>query len=94
MSAAGGASEPALLSMLAEQTCPGRLADVGCGPGHVTRLLADRHPAVVGVDLSAEKVTLARERHPDLEFLRASMLDLPVTDQAGPGQPACPRSST
>lgn len=75
----------ALLGMLAEQTRPGRLADVGCGPGHVTRFLADRHPDVIGVDLSAEMVTVARERHPDLEFLRASMLDLPVPAQAWAG---------
>ena len=75
----------ALLGLLAEAASDGRLADVGCGPGHVTRFLADRHPDVVGVDLSAEMVAVARERHPELEFVRASMLDLPVPDAAWAG---------
>jgi SAM-dependent methyltransferase len=75
----------ALLAMVAEEAGGSRLADVGCGPGHVTRFLADRHADVVGVDLSAEMINVARERHSDLTFVEASMLDLPVTDGAWAG---------
>jgi ubiquinone/menaquinone biosynthesis C-methylase UbiE len=75
----------ALLAPLCDMTGEGVLADVGCGPGHVTRFLADRHADVVGVDLSPEMVAVARERHPDLRFMEASMLDLPVADQAWAG---------
>src|SRR6185312_10301611 len=42
----------ALLNALCEMTIGGTLADVGCGPGHVSRFLAGRHPDVVGIDLS------------------------------------------
>jgi len=38
----------ALLSAIAELAGEGTLADVGCGPGHVTRFLAARHTGVIG----------------------------------------------
>lgn len=43
--------------------------DLGCGTGEVTRLLRDRWPEarIVAVDASAEMLTEARRRHPDLE---------------------------
>ena len=75
----------ALLASLCDLTGEGVLADVGCGPGHVTRFLADLHADVVGVDLSQEMVAVARERNPDLRFLQGSMLDLPVADRAWAG---------
>ncbi|GIF74940.1 class I SAM-dependent methyltransferase [Asanoa siamensis] len=74
----------ALLDALLE-LCPGIVADVGCGPGHVTRHLAARHRAVVGVDLSPEMVALARSAAPELSFEVGSMLDLPVADGAWSG---------
>ncbi|SNT27889.1 Methyltransferase domain-containing protein [Asanoa hainanensis] len=70
----------ALLSL-----CPGIVADVGCGPGHVTRHLAARHRAVVGVDLSPSMVEIARAAAPSLSFEVGSMLDLPVADGAWSG---------
>jgi SAM-dependent methyltransferase len=42
--------------------------DVGCGPGHVTAHLDALGLPVTGVDLSAEMVRTARERHPELRF--------------------------
>ncbi|GIF66587.1 methyltransferase [Asanoa ishikariensis] len=74
----------ALLDALLE-LCPGIVADVGCGPGHVTRHLAARHRAVVGVDLSPAMVSLAREAGPSISFEVGSMLDLPVADGAWSG---------
>jgi SAM-dependent methyltransferase len=40
---------------------------------------------VVGLDLSAEMVAVARERAPELRFAVASMLDLPAADGAWAG---------
>jgi SAM-dependent methyltransferase len=74
----------ALLDALLE-LCPGIVADVGCGPGHVTRYLAARHRAVVGVDLSPAMVEIARTAAPELSFEVGSMLDLPVADGAWSG---------
>ena len=43
-------------------TAPARVVDLGCGPGNLTALLAERWPAadVLGVDSSAEMVERAR----------------------------------
>jgi SAM-dependent methyltransferase len=57
----------------------GTLADVGCGPGHVTRLIA-RHADVIGIDLSIRMIQIARERAPTLAFAVGSMLQLPVAN--------------
>lgn len=42
---------------------PGRVVDLGCGPGNLTSLLADRWPeaAVVGIDSSAEMIAAATD---------------------------------
>ncbi|MGA8114454.1 MAG: methyltransferase domain-containing protein [Actinocatenispora sp.] len=75
----------ALLGGFCELVGSGRIADVGCGPGHVTRFLAARHGDVVGVDLSPGMVAVARERAPELTFTEGSMLRLPVADDAWAG---------
>jgi SAM-dependent methyltransferase len=81
---AGKPVDRALLDALLE-LCTGIVADVGCGPGHVTRYLAARHRAVVGVDLSPAMVEIARGAAPALSFEVGSMLDLPVADDAWSG---------
>jgi ubiquinone/menaquinone biosynthesis C-methylase UbiE len=75
----------ALLDGFVELAGAGTIADVGCGPGHVTRYVAARHPDVVGVDLSPGMIAVARERPPELRFTVGSMLDLPVDDGAWAG---------
>jgi ubiquinone/menaquinone biosynthesis C-methylase UbiE len=75
----------ALLAAFLDLAGEGTVADVGCGPGHVTRYLAARHPDVTGIDLSPGMIAAARERAPELEFTVGSMLALPVTDGAWAG---------
>jgi SAM-dependent methyltransferase len=72
----------ALLVAFVELVGTGTLADVGCGPGHVTRFLAARHPDVVGIDLSPGMIAVARECGPDQRFLVGSLLAVPVGDGA------------
>jgi SAM-dependent methyltransferase len=81
---AGKPLDRALLAALVELST-GIVADVGCGPGHVTRYLARHHPAVVGVDLSPAMISIARAASPELRFEVGSMLDLPVADGAWSG---------
>lgn len=51
-----------------------RVLEIGCGTGD---LLASLSPSLgVGIDLSARMITLARERHPDLEFQVADVHEL------------------
>ncbi len=49
---------------------PRQVVDLGCGPGNVTRLLADRWPTarVTGIDPSPDMLARARADHPDLTF--------------------------
>jgi SAM-dependent methyltransferase len=54
----------------------GVICDLGCGPGHVARYLAEHGADVIGVDLSAEMVALARRLNPGLRFEQGNMLDL------------------
>jgi SAM-dependent methyltransferase len=61
---------------------PGRVADVGCGPGHVTAFLHGRGLDVFGVDLSPNMIAQARAAHPDLHFEIASMTDLDHPDES------------
>ncbi|MFF9900005.1 class I SAM-dependent DNA methyltransferase [Streptomyces longispororuber] len=71
----------ALLASLVEQTGQdGPVADLGCGPGHVTAHLAALGARPVGVDLSPGMVAEARRRHPGLEFRQGDLLDLPAED--------------
>ena len=57
-----------LLGRIAELAAGGPVADVGCGPGHVSAHLAAAGPAVVGFDLAPAMVAQARQRFPDVEF--------------------------
>ncbi|HEY3873518.1 MAG TPA: methyltransferase domain-containing protein [Actinocrinis sp.] len=63
---------------------PGRVVDLGCGPGNATELLADRWPCarVLGVDNSAEMVAAAarRARPGRLEFTRADLREWRAAD--------------
>lgn len=71
----------ALLAALLEQTEDGApVADLGCGPGHVTGWLAARGARAVGVDLSPGMVALARREHPEAEFREGDLLRLPAAD--------------
>lgn len=77
--------ERALLAAFAELVQAhdaGPVADVGCGPGHVTAHLHGLGVATFGIDLSAEMVALARRAHPGLRFAEGSMTALNVADGA------------
>jgi SAM-dependent methyltransferase len=82
---AGKPVERALLEAFTELAGADPIADVGCGPGHVTRFLAGRHARVIGIDLSPGMLDVAREHAPALAFAAGSMLQLPLADGAWSG---------
>ncbi|HET8657790.1 MAG TPA: class I SAM-dependent methyltransferase, partial [Micromonosporaceae bacterium] len=86
---AGKPVERAMYACLAELVAPLATAlpvgDVGCGPGHVTRHLADLGLRAVGVDASPGMVEVARERYPGLEFRAGTFAALGVPDAGWAG---------
>ncbi|WP_326826415.1 class I SAM-dependent methyltransferase [Streptosporangium sp. NBC_01756] len=58
----------------------GLVADVGCGPGHITAYLRSLGVTAFGVDLSPEMIALARSAHPGIRFEVGLMGALEVED--------------
>lgn len=58
----------------------GRCLDLACGTGINLRRLADAGWAVVGIDLSADQLRVARQRAPDVELIQADATHLPFED--------------
>ena len=55
----------------AHLTSDSRALEVGCGPGHITAMMADTGATVTGVDLVPAMIETARALHPDIEFVEA-----------------------
>ncbi|MEY9840813.1 class I SAM-dependent methyltransferase [Streptacidiphilus sp. EB103A] len=58
----------------------GPVADIGCGPGHVTAHLHELGVDAFGIDVSPGMVDVARRDHPELRFEVGSMTDLDLVD--------------
>lgn len=56
------------------------VADIGCGPGYVTKYLQGLGMEAFGIDLSPEMVAIARRDHPELCFKVGTMTDLDLED--------------
>ncbi|MCH7944848.1 MAG: class I SAM-dependent methyltransferase [Armatimonadetes bacterium] len=57
-----------------------RALDVGCGEGRFCRLLSERGAATVGVDPTPALLEVARDRHPEGEYVEARAEQLPFED--------------
>ncbi len=72
-------STPGLLQYLQEAGIHnGRIVDLGCGSGIWARELVDAGYEVVGVDISADMIEIARQLVPEAEFHVASFLKFPI----------------
>lgn len=65
---------------LVAQCGRGPVADLGCGPGRVAAFLARQQLDVVGIDVSTEILTAAREAHPHIRFEEGRLDDLPFAN--------------
>src|SRR5215475_4238186 len=72
-----------LLTRFADQTrARGKVCDLGCGPGHVTRFLNDLRVVAFGIDVSPLMLTEARRLNPGLEFHEGDMLSLDLASDS------------
>lgn len=60
----------------------GPVADIGCGPGHITSHLVEMGLDAMGIDLSEEMVGLARHTYPAVEFRQGSMTAVELSDKS------------
>lgn len=56
----------------------GLIVDLGCGSGITADILVQAGYDVLGIDLSSDLITLARERVPQATFLVSSLLDVAI----------------
>ena len=63
----------------------GPVADVGCGPGHLTAHLRDAGVPAAGFDLSAAMLRIARAAYPGVPFAEGSATALPLADASVAG---------
>ncbi len=75
----------ALFAEVVRDAGGGLVADVGCGPGYVTRYLNDLGVDAFGIDLSPAMVAIARRDYPDLRFEVGTMTDLNLSDDSVAG---------
>jgi len=56
--------------------CRGKVIELGCNEGDLSRRIRDRGLEVTGVDLSEEKIRRARKEHPGIPFIACDILGL------------------
>src|SRR5690348_4398418 len=72
-------SAPGVLKIISECGDASRLVvDLGCGSGIWARLLADAGYQVLGVDISAAMIEIARQRVPEATFQVGSFVDTQI----------------
>ena len=80
----GGLTRRAIESLLdaAGVFAEKRVLDVATGPGYVAARAAERGADVVGLDVAAAMIELARQSHPTLRFVQASAMALPFPPES------------
>jgi ubiquinone/menaquinone biosynthesis C-methylase UbiE len=75
-------THPADRKLVAEWVAPlvGPVLDVGCGPGHWTKFLADQGAEVEGIDVVPAFIKQAEASFPGIQFRVASLTSLGVPD--------------
>ena len=58
-----------------------RILDLGCGTGHLTKMISDSGADVTGIDSSPEMINTAKQNYPSLNFLRMDATDFSFPDK-------------
>jgi ubiquinone/menaquinone biosynthesis C-methylase UbiE len=80
---AGLTSQSTPILIEAAEIRPGsHVLDLGSGPGHVAKMLAQAEAVVTGVDFSPQMVKTAQSHYPHIKFREANAEELPFDDGA------------
>ncbi|MCW2932878.1 MAG: putative methyltransferase [Actinomycetia bacterium] len=75
----------ALFAEMVHDSGGGPVADLGCGPGHVTAHLQQLGISAFGIDLSPAMIDVAQHSYPGVQFEVGSMTDLRLADASVAG---------
>ena len=59
-----------------------KVLDLGCGNGRLLKILQDKKIEYIGVDSSRKLIEIAKEKHPNFQFLVADALSLPFLENS------------
>jgi ubiquinone/menaquinone biosynthesis C-methylase UbiE len=59
-----------------------KVLDLGCGNGRLLEILQDKEIEYIGVDSSWKLIEIAKEKHPNFQFLVADALSLPFLENS------------
>lgn len=59
----------------------GKVLDLGCGNGALTKVLCDKGYDVIGADASDDMLAKARKEYPELEFIKADATDFVLPEK-------------
>lgn len=73
-----------LLSTIPQDAKPNLIYDLGCGTGNSTILLQSRWPSakVIGLDSSEKMLTIAKSRHPEIEFILSDINHFSINEKS------------
>jgi SAM-dependent methyltransferase len=75
----------ALFAEMVRDSGGGPVADLGCGPGHITAYLQQLGISAFGIDLSPAMIDVSQHSYPGLRFEVGSMTDLRLADASVAG---------
>ncbi|MBK7533806.1 MAG: class I SAM-dependent methyltransferase [Myxococcales bacterium] len=71
--------------MVTERQGSGVVGDLGCGPGHTTKILAELGLRMTGIDASSAMIARARANLPGATLAVGTLLHLPAVDASWAG---------
>ena len=72
-----------LKAFIVQNIARGPLIDLGCGPGQTTKFLFDNgFTDTIGIDISTEMISVAKQTNPNLNFKQADILNLKFQDNS------------
>ena len=57
----------------------GKILDLGCGSGYISKYLADKNLSPIGIDFSDKMIEIAKQKYPNLPFYKMDIADIDKT---------------